>query len=93
MPAGSEVSAAEPRSHRGSPPDTLNLMIKNPDEYQRTAELERWEALRQMSVEESIAVGEALLTSDIMRLAEFPDDDRPQSLAIALGIHPLPARH
>jgi hypothetical protein len=46
-----------------------------------------------MSVEESIAVGEALLTSEIMRLAEFPDDDRPQSLAIALGIHPLPARH
>jgi len=87
------VSAAEPRSQRRSPPDTLELMIKNPDEYQRTAELERWEALRRMSVEESIAVGEALLTSEIMRLAEFRDDDRPQSLAIALGIHPQPARH
>jgi hypothetical protein len=39
-----------------------------------------------MSVEESIAIGEALLTSDVMRLAEFPDDDHPLSLAIALGV-------
>jgi hypothetical protein len=68
-------------------------MIKNPAKYHRAAEFERWEALRRMSAEESIAVGEALLTSEIMQLAEFPDDDRPQSLAITLGLHPLPARH
>jgi hypothetical protein len=39
-----------------------------------------------MSVAESIAIGEALLTSDLMRLAVFPEHDRPRSLAIALGI-------
>ncbi len=41
-----------------------------------------------MSMEESIAVGEALLTSELMDIAEFPDDDHPMSLAIALGIDP-----
>ena len=41
-----------------------------------------------MTAEDSIAIGEALLTSDVMRLAEFPDDDHPLSLAIALGIRP-----
>ena len=39
-----------------------------------------------MTAGESIAVGEALLTSDLMRLAQFPDDDHPCSLAIALGL-------
>ena len=65
-------------------------MIRNPDEYRRQADRERWDALRRMTVAESIAVGEALLTSEIMRLAEFADDDRPRSLAIALGIAPSP---
>ena len=41
-----------------------------------------------MTIEESIALGEALLTSEIMDLAEFPDDDQPMSLAISLGIKP-----
>jgi hypothetical protein len=45
-----------------------------------------------MTPEESIAVGEALLTSEIMSLAVFPDDDEPRSLAIALGIEPRDAR-
>jgi len=66
-------------------------MIKNQQAYARRAEEERWEALRRMTAEESIAIGEALLTSDVMRLAEFPDDDRPVSLAIALGIPPQAA--
>lgn len=61
-------------------------MIKNPQAYARQTEQERWDTLRGMSVEESIAIGEALLTSDVMRLAEFPDDDHPLSLAIALGV-------
>jgi hypothetical protein len=36
-------------------------MIKNPETYRRQSEAERFEALRQMSAEESIALGEALL--------------------------------
>lgn len=64
-------------------------MMKNPDEYQRQSERDRSEALQRMSAEESIAVGEALLTSDLMRLAVHPDDDRPMSLAISLGIQPV----
>jgi hypothetical protein len=66
-------------------------MIRNPQAYARQSEQERWEALRCMSVEESIAIGEALLTSDLMRLAQFPDDDHPCSLAIALGLRPTAA--
>jgi hypothetical protein len=61
-------------------------MIRNQELYRRQADQERWDALRRMTVAESIAIGEAILTSDIMRLAEAPDDDQPQSLAIALGI-------
>jgi hypothetical protein len=41
-----------------------------------------------MTPEESIALGEALLTSEIMDVAEFPDDDHPLCLAISLGIPP-----
>lgn len=41
-----------------------------------------------MTPEESIAVGEALLTSELMELAVFPDDDHPCSLALSLGITP-----
>jgi hypothetical protein len=66
-------------------------MIKNPQAYARQSEKERWDALRGMSAAESIAIGEALLTSDLMRLAEFPDDDHPLSLAIALGLRPTAA--
>lgn len=66
-------------------------MIKSPQAYARQSEKERWDALRGMSVAESITIGEALLTSDVMRLAEFPDDDHPLSLAIALGLRPTAA--
>jgi hypothetical protein len=61
-------------------------MIRNPRSYVQQAEAERFATLRSMSAEESIAIGEALLTSDLMNVAVFPDDDRPVSLAIALGI-------
>jgi hypothetical protein len=67
-------------------------VIINVDAYRRESEFERWELLRRMSAEDSIAVGEALLTSEILRLAEFSDDDHPRSLAIALGIAPRVAR-
>jgi hypothetical protein len=65
-------------------------MIRNPSDYQRQDEQERWQALQLMSIQDSIAIGEALLTSEIMRLAQFSDDDHPRSLAIALGIAPRP---
>jgi hypothetical protein len=61
-------------------------MIKNQQAYARQSEHEERAALRGMTAEESIAIGEALLTSDLMRLAQFPDDDHPRSLAIALGL-------
>jgi hypothetical protein len=61
-------------------------MIRDQDRYRVSSEAERWEVLRGMTPEESIAIGEALLTSEVMDLAEFPDDDHPLSLAIALGI-------
>jgi len=62
------------------------VMIKNQQAYARQSEEEERAALRDMTAEESIAIGEALLTSDLMRLAQFPDDDHPRSLAIALGL-------
>ena len=68
----------------------IGLVIKNPSAYARQSEQERWEALRRMSVQDSIAIGEALLTSELMRLAEFPDDDQPLSLAIALRLGSKP---
>lgn len=61
-------------------------MIRNPLAYARRSEAEDRSTLRSLTAKESIAIGEALLTSDVMRLAEFPDDDAPRSLAIALGL-------
>jgi hypothetical protein len=39
-----------------------------------------------MSAAESIAVGEALWMSDLMRIATITPSPRPPSLAVALGI-------
>jgi hypothetical protein len=64
----------------------IRAMITNLAEYLRLSEAQRWAALEKMSPEESIRLGEALLTSEIMDLAEFPDDDRPVCLAVSLGI-------
>jgi hypothetical protein len=61
-------------------------VIKDLVAYRRLCEDEQSEALARMTVEESIAVGEALLRSDLMRLAMFPEEERPLSLARALGI-------
>ncbi len=61
-------------------------MITDREAYERMVEREDWDALRAMTIEQSIAIGEALLTSEIMDIAEFADDDRPLSLARALGI-------
>jgi Flp pilus assembly protein CpaB len=65
-------------------------MIRNEAAFRRQAERDAVEHLRGLTVEESIAIGEALLTSDIMRLAAFTDQHQPSSLAIALGIAPRP---
>ncbi|MBL6830666.1 MAG: hypothetical protein ISQ70_04535 [Pirellulales bacterium] len=67
-------------------------MIKNRAAFDRASEQERWDALAGMTPAESIAIGEALLTSDLMRLAVFPDDDHPRSLARSLGIGSSAAR-
>ena len=61
-------------------------MIRNEATYRRQADEEARAVLHRMSVAESIAIGEALLTSDVMRLAVFPEHDPPRSLAISLGI-------
>jgi hypothetical protein len=76
-----------PGSRRGGRLAGYNAgMITDLQAYLRLSERERLEALQKMTIEESIAIGEALLTSEIMDLAEFPDDDHPMSLAISLGI-------
>jgi len=67
-------------------------MITNRVVFQQTAEQERWDELARMTAADSIAIGEALLTSDLMRLAVFPDDDHPCSLARSLGIQSTAAR-
>jgi hypothetical protein len=61
-------------------------VIKDLQAYQRLCVEEERRALRDMSIDESIVLGEALLTSSLMTIAEFPDDDHPMSLARALGI-------
>jgi hypothetical protein len=43
-------------------------------------------ALRAMSIKKSIAIGEALLTSDVMRIIKPVKAPRPPSLAVALGL-------
>jgi len=63
-------------------------MVKDAGAFEQLCEAERWEALRRMTVEESIAIGEALLTSDVMRLASFDVRSQPMSLAVALGVRP-----
>ncbi len=61
-------------------------MIRDLEAFRRLSEKERRKALQSMTAEDSIALGEALLTSEIMDIAEVPDDDHPMSLALALGI-------
>ena len=61
-------------------------MITNPWDYEQLCESERWAALQAATPEETIALGEALSTSELMDLAVFADDDAPMSLVIALGV-------
>ena len=59
-------------------------MIKDLAAYRRTRVVEERRALAEMSVDESIAIGEALLTSSVMADVR-PDDHRPLSLARVLS--------
>jgi hypothetical protein len=61
-------------------------MIKDLDAYARLCEQEQWDALQAMSMDASIAVLEALLTSELMDVAVFAEDDHPMSLARSLRI-------
>jgi hypothetical protein len=61
-------------------------MIKDPKLYREMSERERQATLQEMTMEQSIAIAEALLTSELMAVAKFPDDDHPRSLAIQLKL-------
>lgn len=61
-------------------------MIKDREAYARLCEQEQRDALQAMSIDASIAVLEALLTSELMDIAVFADDDHPRTLARSLGI-------
>ena len=78
--------AGEPGLASEGPPQYALYVISDLAAYRRLREAEDLEALRSLTVEQAIAIGEDLLTSELMDLAEFPDDDHPQSLAIRLGL-------
>ena len=65
-------------------------MITDRRAFERWDERERRAALSAMTIADSIAVAESLLTSDAMRVARFPEWPPPVSLAIALGIRQAP---
>lgn len=66
----------------------LGDMIRNPAEHGLTADRERAAALRRLTAEDSIALGEALLTSEIMQFVCVRPEEEHRSLAIVLGITP-----
>jgi hypothetical protein len=61
-------------------------MIKDSKAYAQLSGKEDLARLQSLTCEDAIAIGEALLTSELMEVAQFPDDDHPMSLAMALGI-------
>lgn len=61
-------------------------MIKNVKTYRKHAERRRWQALQRLRPEDSIAIGEALLTSEIMAFVRSARRARTKCLAVALGI-------
>jgi hypothetical protein len=81
-----ELDGTPDSDERATPVCYPALMIKDREAYARLCENEQWDALRAMTIDASIAVLEALLTSELMDIAVFPDDDHPMSLARSLGI-------
>ena len=65
-------------------------MIADRRAFERLDERERRAALSAMTIADSIAIAEALLTSDAMRVARFPERPPPVSLAMALGLRRPP---
>lgn len=63
-------------------------MIRDTKTYTQTRDAEYWAELSRMSIDESIRLGEELLTSEAMEIQVFADDDHPVSLARSLGIAP-----
>lgn len=61
-------------------------MIKNIRLYEALERTRDGDAWTGRTPEESISLGEALLTSEVMAIAEFVEGDHPRSLAIGLGI-------
>ena len=61
-------------------------MIRNIKEYEDIREAEYWRELSHMSIDDSIRLGEELLTSEELDVRAFTDDDHPMSLARSLGI-------
>ena len=63
-------------------------MIRDPKAYARIREADYWRDLSSMSIEASIHLGEALLTSQLMAAYAGRNDTHPMSLARSLGIEP-----
>jgi len=61
--------------------DVTGTMIKNPSAYLRTAEQARTRALRKMSVQERIRVGEDLIRALFSQGTPRSRRDRPRALA------------
>ncbi len=68
------------------PDGILHSVIKDRRAFAELCERERHQALARMTAEESIAVAEALLTSEAMEIARFERSTRPVSLALSLGL-------
>ena len=67
-------------------------MITGRAAYERICERERWDRLRSMTPDESVAVIEALSSSGLEEVAVFAADDRPMTLARSLGTPPARLR-
>ena len=61
-------------------------MIRDIKAYAQIRDAEYWLELSRMSIDDSIRLGEDLLTSQIVDVRAFTDDDHPMSLARSLGI-------
>ena len=63
-------------------------MIRDFKAYALIREAEYWRDLSHMSIDDSIHLGEALLTSQLMGAYVGGKDTHPMSLARSLGIEP-----
>jgi hypothetical protein len=64
----------------------VDSVIRNQQAYAELCEAEYWARISQMTIEESIELGEQLLTSEAVDPGAFPDDDHPMSMDRSLGI-------